>query len=449
MAGLILPHRWTRQPQGPVEINWSHPLARGLISYTLYTTGRDLCRVVTPVAAVPGNSTGAGGRGVKGDAATTLPDLSAYLGDRTYGVMLQNGTTADQGFGDWGTDPGQEHYPYAGQCYLSGGVGTSRFFTWSIGNEVLQPHCIVFSHRPALTIEYAYSFGRLRTTVGSADGAMKSPATLGAAGTWAYSGRFYGFFAHNRALTEAEACAMTLAPYQVLRPYSRRFYISTASAAQTVEVGLTTETDSAFAVGKSKLRLVGLNTEADSALALLAQKAKAIGLTSETDSSLTAGRAKLRVVGLNTETDEALPLRTTIVQPVGLATETDSALSAGRSKALAVGLASEADSALAALSRKLKAIGQATETASALAATRVKAYLVGLASTTASAFGVSKLKARLVGLATETDSSLGVTGGAPPTGPTYVLVYPLISNLVRTLLQRARTRTHKLFWDSN
>jgi hypothetical protein len=28
---LFLPQRWKRQPQGPVEIDWNHPLARGLV----------------------------------------------------------------------------------------------------------------------------------------------------------------------------------------------------------------------------------------------------------------------------------------------------------------------------------------------------------------------------------------------------------------------------------
>lgn len=32
MPGLFLPRRWTRQPQGPVEIDWSNPIARGIVA---------------------------------------------------------------------------------------------------------------------------------------------------------------------------------------------------------------------------------------------------------------------------------------------------------------------------------------------------------------------------------------------------------------------------------
>jgi hypothetical protein len=37
MAALILPNRWLLQPQGPVEIDWSHPLAQGLVFFSLPT----------------------------------------------------------------------------------------------------------------------------------------------------------------------------------------------------------------------------------------------------------------------------------------------------------------------------------------------------------------------------------------------------------------------------
>lgn len=39
---LILPARYRRQPTGPVHIDWSHPLARGLAYFTIGNTGADL-----------------------------------------------------------------------------------------------------------------------------------------------------------------------------------------------------------------------------------------------------------------------------------------------------------------------------------------------------------------------------------------------------------------------
>lgn len=39
---LILPARYRRQPTGPAHIDWSHPLARGLVYFTVGNTGADL-----------------------------------------------------------------------------------------------------------------------------------------------------------------------------------------------------------------------------------------------------------------------------------------------------------------------------------------------------------------------------------------------------------------------
>ena len=44
---LLLPNRWQRQPQGPVEIDWSHPLARGLTGFWIFNT-------ITPINLVTG-----------------------------------------------------------------------------------------------------------------------------------------------------------------------------------------------------------------------------------------------------------------------------------------------------------------------------------------------------------------------------------------------------------
>jgi hypothetical protein len=122
--------------------------------------------------------------------------------------------------------------------------------------------------------------------------------------------------------------------------------IAAAGGGQTVEVGQTTETDSAFALTFTKAKAVGLNTETDSALAAIAVRAFAVGQATETDSVFATTFSKAKVVGLNTETDEAFALGSGRLISVGQATETDSVFSVSRLKALVVGLATETDSAL-------------------------------------------------------------------------------------------------------
>lgn len=75
---------------------------------------------------------------------------------------------------------------------------------------------------------------------------------------------------------------------------------------QTINVGLSSETDSAFSVGHAKFKAVGLTTETDSAFAVGTMSMVPVGLASETDSAISVGKFKSKVVGLAGETDSAL-----------------------------------------------------------------------------------------------------------------------------------------------
>lgn len=77
---------------------------------------------------------------------------------------------------------------------------------------------------------------------------------------------------------------------------------------QIVEVGINTETDSAFALTFSKAKAVGLNTEIDSALSATAAKRMSVGQATEADSALTLTFGKTKIVGLAIEVDSALSL---------------------------------------------------------------------------------------------------------------------------------------------
>lgn len=90
-----------------------------------------------------------------------------------------------------------------------------------------------------------------------------------------------------------------------------------------VVVGLASETDTAFSVGKLKTRGVGLN--------------------SETDTAFSVSRAKLRTVGLASETDSALVARPLRIKGVGLVSESDTAFAVTRRKSRVVGMPLELD----------------------------------------------------------------------------------------------------------
>lgn len=193
-------------------------------------------------------------------------------------------------------------------------------------------------------------------------------------------------------------------------------YDTEASAGQTISVGLSAETDSAFSIAHKKSKAAGLCTETDSVFAVTKAKRKAVGLNTEADTALGLAKLKRTGLGLCTETDSALQLGQRQLIAVGLASETDSALAVAKRKARAVGICIETATAFAHTWRKVKAIGLSSEADTALAARAVRRYAMGLTSETDSAFALVRKKARAIGLCTESDSAFGVVGGAAAQG---------------------------------
>ncbi len=75
---------------------------------------------------------------------------------------------------------------------------------------------------------------------------------------------------------------------------------------QNIDVGLASETDSAFTVTFSKSRAVGLTEETDSVFPVSMMRSQLANMVEETDSAFSVGKQKTRAVGLTTETDTAM-----------------------------------------------------------------------------------------------------------------------------------------------
>lgn len=218
----------------------------------------------------------------------------------------------------------------------------------------------------------------------------------------------------------------------------RRIWVPVdAGGGQTVEAGISAETDSAFAVTIAKRLAIGLNTETDSGFAVTRAKRKAIGLNTETDSAFSLARFKVKIAGLNTETDSAFATAKAKRYAAGLNTETDTALPVSGSQAILAGIAEAIDTALAVTKRIAKAVGLTTETDSALPVVNATIVAVGQAQETDSAFSVAKLKRKLVGLAREFDSAKKITSTVTVA---WGLKFPLIRPMVRNLIQSWRSR---------
>lgn len=119
MAHIIVPQRraWARQPQGPVEIDWSHPLARGLIfetgGHALDGQGvRNLAHTERATFAAGVGQTVSRGRAISFSGVQTYSACSFGDSDRYDGlssatwqlIWWSNSATSAKPFAKWGAN---------------------------------------------------------------------------------------------------------------------------------------------------------------------------------------------------------------------------------------------------------------------------------------------------------------------------------------------------------
>jgi len=128
-------------------------------------------------------------------------------------------------------------------------------------------------------------------------------------------------------------------------------------------VNQATETDSAQAISKAKIKALGQIIETDTAQTLTRIRTRAVGQVAEADASQAIGRLKAKVIGQTAETDVAQILSGRKIKAVAQATETDTAMGAARVKRLAVNQIIEIDAAQSIFwAPKRRLIGAAPET---------------------------------------------------------------------------------------
>lgn len=184
-----------------------------------------------------------------------------------------------------------------------------------------------------------------------------------------------------------------------------------ASAAQSVAVAQASETDTAQAVGKAKVKAVGQSVETDTSIAITARKSKNLAQATETDTAQAVARAKSKSVAQSTETDTAQAIARLKTKQVAQASETDLAQPITRSgaKNIAVVQAVEVDTAQPVARSKAKTFAQALETDSAISITRLKSRALGVASETDTAQVIAKAKVKAIGQAAEVETALAIT----------------------------------------
>lgn len=181
---------------------------------------------------------------------------------------------------------------------------------------------------------------------------------------------------------------------------------ATQSFALAVQVGLLLESNLAFTLDKSKLKLLGLTTESEIALATEKAKLKGLIQAAESDLSLAVNKIKQKLLGLSSESDISLAIQTAAAILVGLSTESSSAFTVDKDKLKLLGQSNESDLPFTIDTLKSKLLELATQADSALILNRLKSQVLSSPVVADTTFSISKSKLKSVGLPIETDISL-------------------------------------------
>lgn len=438
MAAIVLPHRWTRQPQGPSRVDWSNPLAKDLI--VAWNAAFPAANAVTGRPAVLKN----------GIAPGDMPGQSLKF-EGTAGSTTCHYVSIPWEFGFLAAGGGmslvsiyQEQNPIGSYRrhlrIYDGGFERVRIFHEatgaSLGYRVVDGIGGGIDQRASVgsvaadgvyAIGVSYPWGnsvtghRIRDSayVSSTTGASGNPTPGVAVATEIgintddnyQPGRIdcSVWLLWNRNLEKGELESAVRFPWQFFAPLRRRLYFAPAAAGQTITVNQASETDLAQAVTRSKLKALGQPAETDLAQAVARGKLKALGQPAETDVAQALTAAKRAALGQVAETDQAQTVtRGGVFQAVNQATETATAQAIARLKTVALAQATESDSAQAVARSKRKTLGQPAESDAAQALAHAKAKLLGQAAETDLAQTVTPELPNQLSAAAETDSAQAV-----------------------------------------
>ncbi len=249
MAALILPSRRVVQPQGPVEVDWANPLARGLVG-VMSGTGPLLTPQSRGAVSIFG-SVSSTVRGFVPNGATGYAQAPTPIGDYTEQTLLAVATpyalpTADHGgivlHGFLGNDPARPTTRitlglgggiYSQRQTNNGAVTSTSNGQSYVGRRV----CAVSSSAGANNFLYldgvlagqsttGYAFSDSSTTV-------QKQLVVGRNG-FNYSYQFFNGLVElaclwRRALSASEARAISENPWQLFRPLATRWPSASAS----------------------------------------------------------------------------------------------------------------------------------------------------------------------------------------------------------------------------
>lgn len=279
MSGLILPNKWTSQPQVPVKIDWGNPLvqALGLVDVWIPVNGLftpTLIRKFTPVASV-GNfksSVNSSGRSLEHTAATANNGLilandadelfpvantaSIFVIRQSLDTTARTSTLFGYHVGTTGPDRTLAHVPYSdGNIYWDlGDITTSTRLSVASGGKTTNKEAYAFIGGPTkgreiwrngikLAGDATKTGARAATTasfrIGSASNVSTETNDLEGVNLFIIGSKEWPDWAIN---------ALSDNPWQIIKG-SRRVFAAAAASGSTGTVAVTNANDTSSASG--------------------------------------------------------------------------------------------------------------------------------------------------------------------------------------------------------
>lgn len=252
MAAIILPHRWTRRPSGNAEINWSNPLANGIV-VALIPGANEAVRG-GPVVIANGGALAPRPHGLGFTGSAWLSDDVAYAPNGYVGVGTANLTdlVVTELTGD------ATNFSYACGSYSGATDGvmitlrhsavSEHWGVYAGGSFIDSTEAFVIgagAHTFAFTrdgsTQYLYRNGVLRNSVSTTNVATSTAQfcigniltsggsfSVGPTANIALALRFQRF------LGASEIAELTRAPWQLFRPLRRRLYFAPPAGAAAI-----------------------------------------------------------------------------------------------------------------------------------------------------------------------------------------------------------------------
>ena len=381
IAKPLHPDLWVpgRKPLGPVEVDWSHPITRDLVVCLPFrescgNTIRNLARpandgVIEGGAINPSwlHTPGGVGLGIdqSGSSARNYgvdlgPNPATGQTPRTvFLVTYKRGTGANNYIVSLGPSASATDQDWRFR-YDEGSASelrieiTGSFYRSSLIPPIGQVNAIACSYGGgSLGDHFLYLNGQYEKASGTTTPNTGGDFHFLAADPWSFTSStstgttdvilFYCMWL--RQLSHDEIFELTENPYQLLRPRTNFFWVPAVGGGQSVQLGLVSEAETAYAVLGAKAFNLGLAVETESAQPMQPDRALGLGYVAESETAMPVGGAKARQLGALGEPEAAHPLTIDRGVVLGPVAEGETVYPLSHSKAVQLGIVIENETA--------------------------------------------------------------------------------------------------------